>query len=225
LKGDRIKMKMKKLLSMGAIGLVLACSTSIGASATTTFTEDQQEEILTALIGTYMDGGDAVKNLDINEDTAVSSIFNEDSDYYVTLSDKLDDYTEGNVLLTLVDNEGTVGTVLSTSLVYIASNEDNFDEYKSIFTTLAEKVMDINDTEDATDRQEKEEKVIDMIDSSYGTVKFGKNSDGETTVSLEDGDQQILQLSYSDAETLIDLFSDYDTYTEFKEEMETLGLM
>ena len=29
-------MKMKKLLSIGALGLVLACSTSIGASAATT---------------------------------------------------------------------------------------------------------------------------------------------------------------------------------------------
>lgn len=56
LKGDKIKMKMRKILSMSALSLVVACSTSIGALAAETQTTSKTDLLIGMLAKQYISG-------------------------------------------------------------------------------------------------------------------------------------------------------------------------
>lgn len=220
-------MKMKKLLSIGAITLVLACSTSIGASAATTSPSltPEQIKVIQSLAKTFNNGKNPVNNLDVNKNTDINSIANEKTSYYGKVEGKVDDYNEGKLLLKLIDNGADVGTILNASLLYASSNAENFNNYKTIINDLSTRLMDIDKTEDANLRAKKEANTAAMIDPAYGKIKFGKNAWGQTTISLEKDKQVIAQLNTNNVNTILGVFNSFDNYEEFKETMKLLGVI
>lgn len=219
-------MKMKKLLSIGALGLVLACSTSVGASAATTSTlTDTQKAVIESLVKTYNNGGNPVNNLNVNKNTAAKDIVNEDSDYYNKIEERLNQHAEGQLLTGAIENGASIGALLDDSILYAQINRDNFSQYKDRINALAGSLTDIDNTQDQSLRGIKEEKAADMIDSNYGIVRFGKNSWGKTTVSLEKNNKIIIQLNTGNANQILSIFNSCEDYNQFESIMKELGII
>ncbi len=217
-------MKVKKLLSVSTIGLTIAFCGSIGVFATSNVLSPEKKEMIQALVKSYYSGANPINNLELNKNTKVNSIFNSDSEYYKKIEDKVNSYGEGAILNDMVKNGASISEVLNSSLVYASLNQDNFIEYKNMTIDLANQLIDIDKTEDQGARAIKEQKVSEMINSSYGNVKFGKNSSGHTTVSIEKNNQIILQIDAVNAEKLVDILNSFNSYDEFKDFLVELGI-
>lgn len=217
-------MKVKKLLSVSTIGLTIAFCGSIGVFATNNALNTEKKEMIQAVIKSYYSGANPINNLDLNKNTKVKDIFNSNSEYYKKIAEKLNSYGEGAILNDMVKNGASVSEVLNSSLIYASLNQDNFIKYKNMTIDLANQLIDIDKTEDQGARAIKEKKASEMINSSYGNVKFGKNASGHTTVSIEKNKQIILQIDAVNAEKLVDIISSFNSYDEFKDFLVELGI-
>lgn len=217
-------MKTKKLLLIGAIGLTIAYCTSTGVFASDNILNTAQKAIVQGMAKTYYAGGNLINNLNVNKDTKISDIVNEDSEYYQKVQDKLETYDEGSLLVDSIKDGASIGEILNSSLIYASLNKENFDSYKAMITDVADQLIDIDQTTDPAMRAIKEEKAAKIIDPSYGTIKFGKNSEGNTTVSLEKNNQTILQINTANANKIIAMLNSFNSYDEFESFLQELGI-
>ncbi|AGX45178.1 hypothetical protein [Clostridium saccharobutylicum] len=217
-------MQMKKLLSIGVISLTIASSTCVGVFAANNILSNEQKSAIQGIIRTYYAGGNPISNLNVNKDTKVSDIVNQDSDYYKKIEGKLNSYDEGSILVDSIKDGASIGEILNSSLIYASLNQGNFNTYKAMATDVANQLMDIDNTTDPSTRSIKEQKAADMIKASYGEVKFGKNSLGKTTVSLEKDNKIILQMDSDNGNKLIDILNSFNSYDELKSYLTELGV-
>lgn len=135
-------MKIKKLLSIGALALVLACSTSVSASAinSTGLPIDKKIEIAGKVLQNYQNGRSPINNVDFK--------------------------------------------VLQA------------EDYQKIHTILQDFHRLDNDT--TTQNTADKAEITTLIKEELGNsveVKFGKNAFGQTTISVEKGDQIIVEIN------------------------------
>lgn len=217
-------MKKKKLLSIGVISLTIACCTSIGVFAANNMLSTEQKAVIKGMVKTYYASENPINNLDVNKNTIISDVVNQDSEYYKKIEGKLNSYDEGSLLVDSIKDKASIGDILNSSLIYASLNADNFNTYKAMITDVADQLIDIDKTTDSTMRAAKEQKATDMINSSYGTIKFGKNSSGNTTVSLEKNNQIILRIDTDNANKVINTLNSFTSYDEFKNFLTELGI-
>lgn len=216
-------MKKKKLLSIGIVTLAITF-TSIGAFAADGTLSAAQKAIMQKIVKTYYAGANPVNNLDFNKNTKISDVVNENSEIYQKIEETLNSYDEGSVLLDSIKDGASISDILSSSLIYASLTEDNFNSYKAMTTEVTSILMDIDKAIDPAEKAVLEEKAAEIIDPAYGTMKFGKNSEGNTTVSLEKGNQIILQINTANANKLVAILNSFDNYTEFKNFLTELGI-
>lgn len=216
-------MKKKKLLSIGIVTLAITF-TSIGAFAADGTLSAAQKAIMQKLVKTYYTGESPINNLDINKNTKISDMVNEDSVYYQKIQEVLNSYDEGKILADSIEDGASISDILSTSLIYASLNENNFNSYKAMTTKITDVLIDISKTMDPAERAAKEEKAAEMINSAYGTMKFGKNSEGNTTLSLEKDNQIILQINSANANKLVAILNSFESFDEFKNFLTELGI-
>jgi len=190
-------MKIKKLLSIGALGLVLACSTSIGASAAERPTNEQ---IKADMINMFLNSKDPL-NYSVNASTKVGNIIN-----ITKLQDDINKYGFGaqtyatlNEAVGLIDSSKTVVENVK-KIVVTLSKEDKLDD----LLTESRNLMDVLRTIENTDGKVKadiENDIKALVKGSNSTldVTFGKNIDGKITMSITQGNQIILQLNSGNA--------------------------
>lgn len=192
-------MKMKKLLSMGALGLVLSCATSIGASAATI---PSDTDVIQIFANQYENGISPIGVLSgVNKDTKLGEAINDD--VLNEIGTQLSSHPYVGIILDQIyrNKDNTIGTVLNK----IFADEVTFSNYKSKFIEIAEKVQAM-DSKVGVERVAAEQKVVDIVkafDESLD-VTFGKDSLGKTTASIEKDGQVLIQLNSDNLQTVID---------------------
>ncbi len=192
-------MKMKKILSMGALGLVLACSTSIGASAATI---PSNTDLIKIFVNQYENGTNPIGVLSgVNKDTKLGDVVNDD--VLTEIDSQLSNHPYVNIIIDQIyrNKDNTISTVLNK----IFADETTFSNYKSKFIEIAEKVQAM-DTKVGDERIVAEQKVVTIVkafDESFNVV-FGKDSLGKTTASIEKDGHALIQLNSDNLQTIID---------------------
>lgn len=207
-------MKKKKILAIAVVGLSIIF-TSVGVLATDGVLSDAQKASIEA---------NPVNNLNISGSTKISDIVNINSEYYQKIMLKLSSYKEGSILTGAIKDGASISDILTSSLAYANINKDNFDSYKAMMLATSDLLIDIDKTTDSAERAAKEEKAADMINPSYGIMVFGKNSKGDTTVSIEKNNQIIFQIDAVSAEKLTEVINSINTYDEFSAFLTELGI-
>lgn len=195
-------MKMKKLLSMGALALVVACSTSVGASAAEKKVLSKTEMMLLNIaIQQYSTGENQTGLLSgVKKDTEIGTVVNAD---LIKKVDNLGEYKTVDKAIAKFENnkENTVSEVLSKAV----KDEATFLKFRDNFIRVAKEIQKMDGITDPVERAAKETLVMDLV-TTYDknlTVVFGKNAKGETTGTIYKNKKMLVQLSYSDIDTII----------------------
>lgn len=207
LKGDKIKMKMRKILSMSALSLVVACSTSIGALAAETQTTNKTDLLIKMLATQYISGTNQTGLFTgVKADTKIGTVVTDT--FASEVKDTFKDSEVVNKAMTKFENnkDATVKEVLQKA----TSSEENFNRFKADFIEIAEKVQAMDDLE-GTDRADAEGKVIAIVNAynSSLTVAFGKDAEGRTSAIIKKSGKTIIQLNSEDLQKVIDKAEDF----------------
>ncbi|OOM16527.1 hypothetical protein [Clostridium saccharobutylicum] len=201
-------MKMKKLLSIGALGLVMACSTSVASFAADTKSLSSDEKaIIVAMAKEYKNGGSI---LGINKNTTTSSAIGINTN---AIKSELENYENGKRLLNHLDLNGTVNDNAHSVVEAIINKCNAANDRDAEFATVKGEIIDVVndvlafDKATGTDRADKEAKLKNLLANSEYNVTLGKNSDGATTVSVEKDGTIALQVSIDDAEKIRDILN------------------
>lgn len=209
-------MKMKKILSMGALGLVLACSTSVGAMGaqrpTNTVIKEDMKDV-------FLGDKDAL-NYDLNGNTKLGDIIDTGKVKYDAehaSSYGLDDITPDpdsfstiNKALTLMDSSKTIKSNLIT--IY-TSHDIDIDKLLREVKHLTKELRDIENDDDVN--KIKIENEIKALFNNTLTVNFGKNIDGKITMSILKGNQVVLQLNSGNAYTINEALNSSNKLTQY----------
>ncbi|NMF05004.1 hypothetical protein ACUH7Y_05575 [Clostridium beijerinckii] len=195
-------MKMKKILSMGALGLVVACSTSIGALAAEQKVPSKAGVLIGALISQYDSGKNQTGLLTgVNKDTKIGSIVS--SDFVKKVDSTFGNYKTVDKAITKFDNNQneTVAQILQKA----TKDEATFNKFKADFVNIAEKVQAMDKLQ-GKDREDAEVNVINIVKAYDSTLKvtFGKDSKGNTTGTITKLGKTIIELNYNDVQSIID---------------------
>jgi hypothetical protein len=192
------KMKMKKLLSIGAIGLALASFTSVGASAAVI---PSKTDLIKIAVAQYENGTNPLGVLSgDNKGTKIGDILN--PDVLTEVDSQLSGHGSVDTLVAKIKNNenNTVADVIKK----VIKDEPTFNSFKTEFVDIATKVKDI-DSKEGNDRIAAENKVIDIVkayDQNF-VVTFGKDYQGYTTASISKGGNVVIQLNSDNLQTII----------------------
>lgn len=193
-------MKIKKLLSMGAVVLALTCFTSIGASAVTI---PSNADLIKIVVNQYENGKNPTGLFSGDDkDTKISVIFSQE------VLDEIDaelspNYKKVDKLVTKIEKnkDNTVATVIDK----LTKDEATFNKYKTKFIAVAQKVQAM-DSKVGTDRIAAEQKIVDIVkkyDSSLDVI-FGKDSEGKTAACILKNGKIIVEFNSDNLQTVID---------------------
>lgn len=198
-------MKMKKLLSIGAISLVLASSTSIGASAAEM--PSKTDMIIKIIANQYINGENETGLLTgVDKDTKIGTVVN---DSVINAAEvNFGSYKTVDKVLTKFEKnkDYTVVQILQKATKDAAT----FEKFKADFIKIATKVQAM-DAKTGSDRESSEKQVIAIV-KAYDknlAVTFGKDSTGKTTASVYKAGTMLIQFTYDDVQKVIDKVNDF----------------
>jgi hypothetical protein len=210
LKGDKIKMKMKKLLSIGALALVLATSTSIGAFAAE---KPGNDKIVADMVSLILNDKSPIA-YDIKADTVAGNVVN-----ITKLQEDLNSYGFGvqpdgfpgqtyntlNEALGLVESNKTI-MYNARKIAVTLLQEGKFDQLLTEVRSMTLVLKDIENSSDNSTKLQIETDIKNLVQGSNSSldVVFGKNKDGMATMTIVQGNQIILQLNSGNAYTISD---------------------
>jgi hypothetical protein len=205
-------MKMKKLLSMGALGLVIATSTSIGAFAAEKPSDQKIKSDMKALFKSNI----SPLTYNVDKNTQVSSVidlakFKEVVETYKDNNNGTEKYGELEIALGLIKDDDTL--VTAGLKLFDKFNEEQLNELISEVRDVADRLKSIengtNSDSESVNKYKFEEDMKTVIKADSGLkLVFGKNKDGKATVSVMKGYETILQLNSGNAYTLNDFIND-----------------
>ncbi|NOW85375.1 hypothetical protein B0H39_003256 [Clostridium beijerinckii] len=197
-------MKMKKLLSMGALGLVVACSTSIGALAADTQTTSKTDLLIKMIATQYLEGTNPTGLFEgVKADTPINTVVTDD--FIKEVNKEFKDSEVANKALTKFENNKTA--TVKEVLQKATSSKENFDRFKADFIEIAEKVQAMDDDlKKDEDRAKAEGKVIAIVNAYDNSlsVAFGKDAKGKTSATIKKSGKTIIQLNSDDLKKVID---------------------
>lgn len=199
-------MKMKKLLSMGALGLVVATSTSIGALAA----ERPSDKTVKDDMKTLFKSNTSPLTYNVNKNTKISSVI--DLTEFKKVVDEYkgaEDYSKLNDALDLIKDDDTLVTV--GLKMFDKFSEAELDEIISEVNKVADRLKEIENgtNTDNVNRIDFQNDMKKVIKNTNGLkLVFGKNKDGKATASVMQGYQIILQLNSGNVYTLNDFVND-----------------
>lgn len=193
-------MKMKKLLSIGALGLVLACSTSIGASAATTTSTTDLIKVL--LENQYNNGTNQTGLLlGVDKNSQLSTLL--PAGFTTEMKAQLADYATVTTILTKFGNNENL--TVKEALDKVTSDQATFEKFQSKFVTIAQEIQNLDSLKG--DARATEEKKVIVLLNEYNNklaVTFGKDGEGRTTASITNSGSIVIQLNSDNSQTIID---------------------
>ncbi|OCB00915.1 hypothetical protein [Clostridium beijerinckii] len=198
-------MKMKKLLSMGALGLVVATSTSIGAFAA----ERPSDKTVKDDMKTLFKSNTSPLTYNVNKNTKIASVV--DLTEFKEVVDKYkgtEDYSKLKAALNLIDDNDTIIDV-GVKMVGEFSEAD-LNEIISEVNKVADRLKEIENgtNTDDVNRIDFQNDMKKVIKNDSLKLVFGKNKDGKATACVMQGYQIILQLNSGNAYTVSDFLND-----------------
>ena len=200
-------MKMKKLLSIGALVLVLASSTSIGASAATIPNElMNKKSILNLIENQYKNGTNPVGLLeDVDKETTIGELvkFDVTTEFAEKFSSRPVIYA---TLKKIINNKNnTISTVLNKATTDVTT----FSKFKTDFLTIANKIQEM-DAIVGPEREKSETTVISIVKlyDNKLDVTFGKDSLGKTIASIKKSGQVVIQINSADFQKILNIVNE-----------------
>lgn len=198
---------------MGALGLVLACSTSVGALGAE---KPSNDKIKTDMINVFLGSKNALQ-YDLNANTLAGKVVNTGTIKTDATNYGYYDSTKFPNVKKVVDLMNPNAT-MRTNAINIFANVDS-DALLNEVREITKELRDMENASDSTDKIALEKDIRSLItEKNTGvTVNFGKNIDGRITMSIVKGNQIILQLNSGNAYTIsktLDSGSKLDKYAE-----------
>lgn len=195
-------MKMKKILSMGALGLVLACSTSVGALGAE---RPSNDKIKTDMANLFLGNKNAL-NYDLNGSTLLGSIVNTktvkaDATSYGYYDSTKTNFPNISRAIELMNPSQSI----NNNMINIYKDKDiNIDNLLVEVKQIAQDLRDMENDLDSTNKLALENNIKSLIKEKDAavTVIFGKNIDGKITMSILKRNQILLQLNSGNSYTI-----------------------
>ncbi|MFL0163589.1 hypothetical protein [Candidatus Clostridium helianthi] len=203
-------MKMKKLLSMGALGLVVATSTSIGAFAAE---RPSKEKVENDMIGMFISNKSPLA-YDVNGNTKVEDIINIEN--LKTIISKYEgdevNYPKLNKALDLIFENKSKSLIENAGVIVDNFSKDDINKLVEEVRSVADRFRDIENGQTVTDKDGKHGKyelegdIKDLVNEKNPDldVLFGKNINGNISMSIMKDSKVILQLDSGDAYKISD---------------------
>lgn len=215
-------MKMKKILSMGALGLVLACSTSVGAMGAQRPTNAEIKEDMKDV---FLHDTNAL-NYDVNGGTKLSNIIDTDK----VKADAANATSYGLPAITTYTNIdkalGSMDPNLSIRDNMIKMYTKSGIDITGLLAEVKELTQKLKDIENANgeDKFKLEADIKALFKDTNLTVNFGKNIDGKITMSILKGNQIVLQLNSGNAYTISKTLDSGDKLDKYAKLLQILAL-
>ncbi|NME83755.1 hypothetical protein [Clostridium sp. SM-530-WT-3G] len=201
-------MKMKKLISIGALVLTITTCTSVNAFASTS--TSIKHEALQSVIKNGLDGENEFifNRLNINAHTPIGNYL---TDNFISEANEiLKDY---EVKIESNDNYYKVQKKIALKIRTLNEEQKTkaLGEIKTFLNTKLDSFLNLNDSD-------LKSKVNDYFKaSSYGTLTVGRNSNNNRTVTLEDKNGNVLiQVNSSHVYRAKAKLDSVNTYDELK---------
>ncbi len=216
-------MKMKKLLSIGALTLAIATCTTIGASAADVAGRDNKRQAMQSIVTNGLNGGKVFNDISISAKTEVGNYLTD------TFINETNEFLKNNELNTYVDENNNLVTwkIEETDNLYVVQknivktlrtlNKEQKDE--AVYSIKKYLLSKLEQFENASSESNAE--LVETINkyfktTKYGTLTVGINSDNAKTVTLVKSGKIVAQVNTSNVYKVADKLNSIETYEDLK---------
>lgn len=216
-------MKMKKLLSIGALTLAIATCTTIGASAADVAGRDNKRQAMQSIVTNGLNGGEVFNNIPISAKTKVGNYLTD------TFINETNEFLKNNELNTYLDENNNLVTwkIEETDNLYVVQknivktlrtlNKEQKDE--AVYSIKKYLLSKLEQFENASSESNAE--LVETINkyfktTKYGTLTVGINSDNAKTVTLVKSGKIVAQVNTSNVYKVADKLNSIETYEDLK---------
>ena len=216
-------MKMKKLLSIGALTLAIATCTTIGASAADVVGKDNKRQAMQDMVTNGLNGGKVFNNISISAKTEVG-------DYLTsTFIEETNEFLEDNHLNTYVDDDNETVTwkiektdnlyAIQKNIVKTLRNLDAVQKDEAVYSIKKYLLSKLEEFENASN--DSNSKLVEKINqyfktTKYGTLTIGINSNNVKTVTLVKNKKVLAQVNTNNVYKVADKLDSIENYDDLK---------
>ena len=205
-------MKMKKLLSIGALALTIVSCISIGASAAEVAGAGNKKEAMEAIVTKGLSGGQVLYGVNITANTKVGSYLTND---FIEEANKF--LASNNLNLTIKSTDtfkDIKGNVLETLSSLDATSRDA--AVVAIRDYLLDKLSEFEEAS-STSNSALVSKIKEYFKTgNYGTLTVGTNMDNAKTVSLVKNSKILAQINTNNVYKVADKLESVNSYDDLK---------
>lgn len=218
-------MKMKKLLSIGALTLTLVSCISIGASAAEVVGGENKRDAMEAVVTKGLNGGQVLYGVNIKASTQVGNYL---TTGFIDETNKFLADNDLNVYFDAEENANVEWQIKSTDTLYtiqknIVKTLKSLDKDKKdaavveIKDYLLGKLNEFKDASQASDA-ELVSKINEYFNvKKYGALTVGTNMDNAKTVSLVKNNKILAQVNTNNVYKVSDKLEAVNSYDELKD--------
>lgn len=216
-------MKMKKLLSIGALTLAIATCTTIGASAADVAGRDNKRQAMQSIVTNGLNGEEVFNDISISAKTEVGNYLTD------TFINETNEFLKNNELNTYLDENNNLVTwkIEETDNLYVVQknivktlrilNKEQKDE--AVYSIKKYLLSKLEQFENAS--SESNAKLVETINKYFKTTKnetltVGINSDNAKTVTLVKSGKIVAQVNTSNVYKVADKLNSIETYEDLK---------
>lgn len=216
-------MKMKKLLSIGALTLAIATCTTIGASAADVAVRDNKRQAMQSIVTNGLNGEEVFNDISISAKTEVGNYLTD------TFINETNEFLKNNELNTYLDENNNLVTwkIEETDNLYVVQknivktlrilNKEQKDE--AVYSIKKYLLSKLEQFENAS--SESNAKLVETINKYFKTTKnetltVGINSDNAKTVTLVKSGKIVAQVNTSNVYKVADKLNSIETYEDLK---------
>lgn len=214
-------MKMRKLLSIGALTLAIVSCTTIGASAAEVSGKENKRQAMRDMVTNVLEDGKVFYNADVKATTPVGDYL---TDKFI---EETNDFLEDNDLNVYFENESVKWS--------ITKDDDLYAIQKNIVKTLKSLDKEAKDTavysikeyllskleEFEAASKGSDDKLKEIINEYFNTEKYGvltvgRNMDNAKTVTLTKNGKIVAQVNTNNVYKVVDKLNEVKNYDDLK---------
>lgn len=216
-------MKMKKLLSIGALTLAIATCTTIGASAADVAGRDNKRQAMQSIVTNGLNGEEVFNDISISAKTEVGNYLTD------TFINETNEFLKNNELNTYLDENNNLVTwkIEETDNLYVVQknivktlrilNKEQKDE--AVYSIKKYLLSKLEQFENASN--DSNSKLVEKINqyfktTKYGTLTVGINSDNVKTVTLVKNKKVLAQVNTNNVYKVADKLDSIENYDDLK---------
>lgn len=214
-------MKMRKLLSIGALTLAIVSCTTIGASAAEVYGKENKRQAMRDMVTNVLDDGKVFYNADVKATTPVGDYL---TDKFI---EETNAFLEDNNLNVYFENESVTWSITKDDNLYaiqknIVKTLKSLDKEAkdtavySIKKYLLSKLEEFEAASKGSDDQLKEIINEYFNTEKYGVLTVGRNMDNAKTVTLTKNGKIVAQVNTNNVYKVVDKLNEVKNYDDLK---------